>query len=659
MPDVRALGSRYELVERLGSGAMGDVWLARDRSADTVVAAKLLHRSWLGDPDVVARFVRERAVLLSLEHPRIVRVLDLVVEGDDVAIVMEHVGGGTLGRHLASQGTLPMSAATLIGASLLDGLAFAHSQDIVHRDVKPENVLLADAEQPVWETLKLADFGIARLVQQNVTRATGLLGTPAYMAPEMLASGQFSAASDVYAAGVLIYELLAGRTPFAGENAMAVGLRHLTIEPPRLPVPDGLWSVLSGLLAKDPTARPTAAGAATALWALSLPDDRLPVQPEPSTWRPSATPINIANQFVVGFQTGDIGQTLIPGAKPEAQPLITAGQVVPLAGIADVESATATMLAGGDRDLATSPVLASLAVPEQPRTRPPWWAIALGVTAVLAVAAGVAWWFLGRGGPEPEPPPPEVGYVPAYSAGEELPSGLRIDLAAEGGSQPRTVAATMTVRAPRASGLRGDVLIVFPATADGGCPATPAGAGPVPVSSSAFGLDVPCGFAVPVALAAGESAQSQFTVTGITETNLAGWLSATTSATNDNLVKVSGTGFWLQRIRGLTVTAPDVGLKKRDVPVKYAVYPEWSSRDTATGDPVFAADTLAFQATDLLLGLTGGAGFDNVAVTVCDQAQVNGHRVIAQQPANSCELQVRVGAMDPVKTSFTIEMAPS
>src|SRR4051794_33854597 len=139
----RALGSRYELVDRLGSGAMGEVWRARDRETGADVAAKLLRSEYTQDRDILTRFVQERSILLALDHPNIVRVHDLVVEGDRLAIVMDLLEGGTLGEHLRREGTLAVRDAVLVTCSVLDGLAHAHSQKTLHRDVKPDNVLLA------------------------------------------------------------------------------------------------------------------------------------------------------------------------------------------------------------------------------------------------------------------------------------------------------------------------------------------------------------------------------------------------------------------------------------------------------------------------------------------------------------------------------------
>src|SRR4051812_2640567 len=140
----RTLGGKYELVSRLGSGAMGEVWRARDRPTGEAVAAKVLRSEFSHNPEIVGRFVVERSILMSLAHPGIVRVRDLVVEGDDLGIVMDLVEGSDLRQVLREDGTLPPALATGVVARVLDALAAAHAQGALHRDVKPDNVLLTE-----------------------------------------------------------------------------------------------------------------------------------------------------------------------------------------------------------------------------------------------------------------------------------------------------------------------------------------------------------------------------------------------------------------------------------------------------------------------------------------------------------------------------------
>ncbi|WP_343899288.1 serine/threonine-protein kinase, partial [Nocardioides aquaticus] len=250
-----ALGASYRLLDRLGEGASGEVWRAVDKRTDEIVATKLLRREHLADRDLVGRFVQERSVLTTLRHPAVVAVRDLVVEGERLAIVMEHVDGGSLRDVLRERGTLTPALAVDVAAAVLEGLASAHQRDVVHRDVKPDNVLLTrDWESGEPGSVKLVDFGIARIITDRQRTATGLLGTPEYMSPELLTRGTAESPADVYGVGIMLYELLAGRTPFAGPgNEYTIAHRHVTAEPPPLDVPAPLAAQLEALLEKDPT----------------------------------------------------------------------------------------------------------------------------------------------------------------------------------------------------------------------------------------------------------------------------------------------------------------------------------------------------------------------------------------------------------------------
>ena len=361
------LGSRYVLHELLGRGAMGQVYRASVRESGAAVAVKVLKPELVSDPEVVARFFQERSILTSIAHPHVVRVTDLVVEGETLGIVMELVQGTDLRRFLRERGTLPPGQAVGLVCQLLDGLAAVHAAGIVHRDVKPENVLVDLAGgQPA---VRLTDFGVARLSYGgSLTKLSSLIGTPEYMAPEVAEHDTATPAVDLYSTGVVLYELLCGRTPFAGGHPLAVLRRHVEQPPPPVPgVPGPLWAQVAALLAKDPAARPpSAAQAAMTLSSLAGSLQGLPAlpamaEPGPGRWsQPGATPSSV---------------------------------VAPSAGAtADNTPRDGTVLRRRDRGAGTGPTASTAPAghPEKPRRRGRPVIIALpAALVVLAAAIGV------------------------------------------------------------------------------------------------------------------------------------------------------------------------------------------------------------------------------------------------------------------------------
>ncbi|MEW2119973.1 serine/threonine-protein kinase [Streptomyces sp. NPDC005474] len=255
---ARKIGSRYTANQILGRGSAGTVWLGE--GPEGPVAVKLLREDLASDQELVGRFVQERTALLGLEHPNIVSVRDLVVDGNDLALVMDLVRGTDLRTRLDRERRLAPEAAVAIVADVADGLAAAHAAGVVHRDVKPENVLL-DMQGPLGpggsHPALLTDFGVAKLIDSpRRTRATKIIGTPDYLAPEIVEGLPPRAAVDIYALATVLYELLAGFTPFGGGHPGAVLRRHVTETVVPLPgIPEELWQLLVQCLAKAPASR--------------------------------------------------------------------------------------------------------------------------------------------------------------------------------------------------------------------------------------------------------------------------------------------------------------------------------------------------------------------------------------------------------------------
>jgi eukaryotic-like serine/threonine-protein kinase len=250
------LADRYELGRELGAGGMARVVAAHDQLLDREVAVKLL--SATSDPSARARFLQEARSAARLSHPDAVAVYDTGEHEGQPFIVMQLIDGETLGDLLDREGALAIEDAVAITLGVLDVLAAAHREGMIHRDIKPGNVLL-----PSEGGVKLADFGIAKAMDEATTglTATGVVvGTASYLAPELVEGGTASPASDVYGVGCLLYALLAGQPPFTGDSALAVAYaqRHQPVPPIdelRPEVPADLRAVLDRALVKDPSAR--------------------------------------------------------------------------------------------------------------------------------------------------------------------------------------------------------------------------------------------------------------------------------------------------------------------------------------------------------------------------------------------------------------------
>ncbi|MEX2100452.1 MAG: Stk1 family PASTA domain-containing Ser/Thr kinase [Acidimicrobiia bacterium] len=257
MPPVgQMFTDRYELGPEIGRGGMAEVFLARDRLLDRDVAVKVLAPGFATDPTFVARFRREAQAAASLNHPNIVAVYDWGEDGDNYFIVMEYIAGRTLRDVLRTYERLPAMEAARIAAEIADALSFAHRNGVVHRDVKPGNVLLTTAGQ-----VKVADFGIARAERSDdLTKTGSVMGTATYFSPEQAQGLELDGRADVYALGVVLYEMLTGVAPFIADNPVSVAYKHVR-EPPVPPshvnpdVPDAMDRIVLTAMAKDPNRR--------------------------------------------------------------------------------------------------------------------------------------------------------------------------------------------------------------------------------------------------------------------------------------------------------------------------------------------------------------------------------------------------------------------
>jgi predicted Ser/Thr protein kinase len=255
-PDV-SLADRYHLEQRIAIGGMGEVWRARDAVLGRIVAVKVLKPEFAADPDFLARFRNEARHTASLSHPGIANVYDYGEIGDVAYLVMEYVEGEPLSTVLAREGRLsPEQALDIVGQTGL-ALQAAHEKGVIHRDVKPGNLLLRPDG-----VVKVTDFGIARAVDAVPVTKTGLVvGTAAYLSPEQAGGRPVTPASDVYSLGVVTYECLTGGRPFVGDSAVGVAMAHLHNDPPPMTdVPTVVADFVRQSLEKDPARRHPSAG---------------------------------------------------------------------------------------------------------------------------------------------------------------------------------------------------------------------------------------------------------------------------------------------------------------------------------------------------------------------------------------------------------------
>ena len=256
------IGGRYSLRDHLGSGCMAEVFLAYEEDLERDVALKILKEQYADDEGFVERFRREAQSAASLNHPNIVRIYDWggTENGEASYIAMEYAPGGTLKDRILEYGPLPPYKAVEVASQIAEALGFAHERGVIHRDIKPQNILLS-----ALGDAKVTDFGLARAAYSTSLSQTSLvLGTASYMSPEQAMGGPADPRSDLYSLGVVLYEMLTGELPYEGDSSVTIAVKHV-MEPPRAPgevnseVPEGISALTQKLLAKDPGDRYTSA----------------------------------------------------------------------------------------------------------------------------------------------------------------------------------------------------------------------------------------------------------------------------------------------------------------------------------------------------------------------------------------------------------------
>lgn len=642
----QALGASYRLLDRIGSGAVGEVWRVESITDGSVLAAKILKPEHASDTALVERFVRERSLLVGLRHPNIVTVRDMVVEGNTLAIVMDYVPGGTMRDLLAERGSLPAAAALTLASQVFDALAVAHTKGIVHRDIKPDNVLLAPGGPDDAESLaRVTDFGIASVIGDQDRKTTGLVGTPQYMPPELIRDGQTSRAGDVYATGVLLYELLAGHPPFAGEgNDFTTIYRHVTSAPPRLDLPAPLWSFLDSLLVKEPADRPDAATAASMARRLSREFGDIPA-------------LAVEASKLTRTDTDAHPATMLRGSGPKrAIQNPSADQDLP---------ALPAELGPADGLTIVRPLPRAQPEPEpepapEPEASPrlPWltkrlvlW-ICLGAVLLIAIGVG-SWWLLRNRTSEPAAGSAVV--LESRQQDSVLPTGLSVTREASYDPSTKTTRVEFTYQAQKAT-LSGSFLEVIPALPESQTcpPVTWEQTDAARHQASTTGLEATCGWRL-TGLSIPANGRTTFTASFPGEfheaSELNEWLDQAAAATSEALLdpQVNSTAYPVQRLQDIYVKTPTRTVSQTTLPV--TLVPVWPSGMDEL-NPLYQSPSVGAPSqmlVDVAGGETGIRFSDSCAGAVAVSS--DGLVVTALSVTPQCRLHAAVGNFTNLESS--------
>ncbi|MDI2098256.1 Stk1 family PASTA domain-containing Ser/Thr kinase [Klugiella sp. YN-L-19] len=391
----RLIDGRYEVRSRVARGGMATVYLAIDRRLERQVALKIMHHHLADDEQFTQRFIQEARSAARLSHPNVVNVFDQGQDADSAYLVMEYLPGITLRELLQEYSTLTAEQTMDIAEAVLSGLAAAHRAGIVHRDLKPENVLLADDGR-----IKIGDFGLARAASANTATGAALLGTVAYLSPELVTRGIADTRSDIYAAGIMMYEMLTGEQPFKGEQPMQIAFQHAndTVPAPSSVnnrVPAELDELVLWATARDPDERPADAG--ELLLHLTEVQQLLQSSPQPVTGAQPTMVLPASATTVLGATAPSTAETQVLGPRRTAR---TAAPETP----------------------AEEPA-ARLGTRTRARRRRGWIALLL-VLLLAGAGVGAGWWFGAGPGSQVVVPDSLAGLTPDAARDALIELGL-------------------------------------------------------------------------------------------------------------------------------------------------------------------------------------------------------------------------------------------
>jgi serine/threonine-protein kinase len=380
-------GGRYELDSRIAIGGMGEVWEATDHVIGRTVAIKILKDEYMGDPGFLERFRAEARHAALVNHEGIASVFDYGEENGSAFLVMELVPGEALSTILEREGSLSTDKTLDIVAQTASALQAAHAAGLVHRDIKPGNLLITPDGR-----VKITDFGIARIADQVPLTATGqVMGTVQYLSPEQASGHAASPATDIYSLGIVAYECLAGKRPFTGESQVAIAMAQINEQPPALPptVAVPVQNLVMAMIAKKPEERPASAAAVA--------------------------------RAASALRRGDVTAATV--AVPAIGGAVGADDATQLLGVGETQAATQLLSAS---TTAASPV-------DEPagRKRSPWtWPLVALIVLLVIVLGGTLWAIFGNQSPDPEPTGTNTRTTVTTPSSTPTPSKTTVDVAA-------------------------------------------------------------------------------------------------------------------------------------------------------------------------------------------------------------------------------------
>lgn len=674
-------GALYRVGQKIGHGASGIVYYGINKTNNNPVAVKILREEFIEDPELVQRFITERNLLTKLNNPRIVKVHDLIAEGGRLGIVMEYVQGISLREHLRGRGgSMPLQEAAYIVREISEALAYAHASGIVHRDIKPDNVIISSTPDGLSITCKVMDFGISKILERSEL-STHMVGTPEYMAPEQIQNNRVSEASDVYALGITLYELLSGRTPFHDDstNMFIVANRQISSRPPDIPgLPAELADILEKTLAKNPQNRPSAKQLSEdisrilpglvnlpALEPLSSPSEYFNVtvmKGGSELLDQYAGSISSASSYAA--EGNKLGQT------PAGTPASAASQRVAAAAANAPEigpSAQATVLKA-------LPEYNSILAPDvvvdkkisSSKRRIIIVASICGLLLIIGIIVAVLWYNgIFSWQTSARKPSASDSIITATAEDEALPSGLIISRQITYSKSDDSYKYKLTFKTVKYP-ISGDVMDVL-SLQEGKC-LEPAWQNPGVSPHSIVMTSIPakCAWTINLPRVSVEKPfiQEATFPKGVslpkTQTELAGWLKNNADKTRKYLQdqSVKSTAYPLQRIISLKLELPQRVTQGSTIP--YSIIGVWPDGENRVS-PIYSSESLG-AASKVLTDISGGQGSSALRLNDrCSGAvsvSSNGREMVALHPA-TCEVEVIIGNYDLASARLTVSNSGS